>query len=122
MFCTGVLYPFWASCYYIFLLSNYSNLLLFALKVFIGNVHNARLVEQRLLHVIFARYIRVKPTEWNTNVALRIEFQGSYLGKLYERLKFVTPTQIFQNNRTYRNRYSEIVVCKNEYHKILFLR
>ncbi|XP_028408770.1 uncharacterized protein LOC114531336 isoform X2 [Dendronephthya gigantea] len=48
-------------------------------KVFIANIHNERLVEQRLTHVIFARYIRIHPTEWNTYVGLRVDFNGSYL-------------------------------------------
>ena len=55
-------------------------IVVFFYQVFSANFDNTSIVKQYLDPPIFARYIRLHPTEWVGASALRAEFYGCYEG------------------------------------------
>ncbi|KAL9982966.1 hypothetical protein ACROYT_G005081 [Oculina patagonica] len=53
-------------------------------KVFIGNVDRNSIVDHVLLQPITARYVQIKPIEWNGHISLRAEFFGCVLSDRYQ--------------------------------------
>ena len=51
--------------------------------MFTGQDDVATIVEHHLVHVIFARFLRVYIVEYHSSTAMRMEFSGCYIGKLY---------------------------------------
>ena len=48
---------------------------------FAANTDSNSIVQQNLIRIILARFIRIHPTHWETGVSIRIEFLGKHLGK-----------------------------------------
>ncbi|KAL9982962.1 hypothetical protein ACROYT_G005077 [Oculina patagonica] len=53
-------------------------------KVFIGNSNKDGIVTQVLLQPITARYVQIKPIEWNDHISMRAEFFGCVLSDRYQ--------------------------------------
>ena len=52
-------------------------------KVFNGNSNPDSIVRHLLSPPVVARYIRINPTEWNSRIAMRVEFLGCRAGSAY---------------------------------------
>ena len=53
--------------------------MLYFLQVFSGNTDRNSVVTHALLQPIIARYVQIKPTEWNGHISMRAEFKGCVL-------------------------------------------
>ena len=49
------------------------------MQIFTGNTEIDTVVEQRLSHIIFARFLRIIPDIWFGVPAIRMEVTGSYI-------------------------------------------
>lgn len=52
-------------------------------QIFTGNTETNTVIENRLPHVILARFLRIIPDLWHSEPTLRMEIIGSYLGEFF---------------------------------------
>lgn len=51
-------------------------------QTFRANYDQNTIVEQRLTRVLLTRFVRIIPVSWHGKPSIRMDFLGSYIGKL----------------------------------------